>query len=109
MSLSNAARLFELLLDADDALEPIGLFDHDGRCHLELCGADKVEVLEYDDDAWGAWIGRLERAQARCSNATDESAMGMAISLLNDWREPMWALMRAGGTEFHRGRRLRQA
>ncbi len=75
-------------------MRSIDLFDHDGTGYLELCKVDEAGRFEYDDDAWDAWIGRIEKIQERSRNATDQSALEMAVSLLNNWRWPMACVMR---------------
>jgi len=71
------------------------LFDHDGTGYLELQRMDERDHYQEDDDnAWQAFIGRLEKIQMERTNATDKSAIEMAISLLNNWRWPMGCVMR---------------
>jgi hypothetical protein len=75
-------------------MKSMDLFDHDGTGILELMKVDEADKFESDDEAWVEFICRLEKIQTERPNATDKSAIEMAISLLNNWRSYMEIVMR---------------
>lgn len=76
-----------------ESLSGMDLFDHNGTGILELQRDDEAALFTDDDDAWAYFVHRLELAQERAGHDND-CAIEMAISLLNNWRPYMAAVMR---------------
>jgi hypothetical protein len=69
------------------------VFDHNGTGYLELQRDDEEAIFDDDDAAWTEFIGVLEMLQGQQSSEYG-MPLEMAISLLNNWREPMARVMR---------------